>query len=136
MPLIRLTVPDHLPQPQVDSLAHAVHAALVNCCNVPPDDRFIVVTRLPARSLMLDPHFPGVQRSRDACIVETTLLAGRTHAQKTAFYREAVQAAAQAGFRPDDILLALTENTAMDWSLGLGVAYADHEHAGTAAGAT
>lgn len=28
MPLIRLTVPDHLPQPQVDSLAHVVHAAL------------------------------------------------------------------------------------------------------------
>ena len=27
------------------------------------------------------------------------------------------------------------ENTAMDWSLGLGVAYADRDHAGTAAGA-
>ena len=128
MPLIRLTVPDHLPASQVNALAHAVHGALVACCNVPEKDRFIVVNRLPASAFMLDPHFPNVQRSQDACLVDITLLAGRSHAQKQAFYRHAVDAAERNGFRPDDILMSLTENSAMDWSLGLGVAYGAENH--------
>lgn len=123
MPLIRLTVPDHLPDTQVQALAQAVHGALVACCNVPEQDRFIVVTRLPSSALVLDPHFPNVQRSRDACIIDITLLAGRSNAQKQAFYRHAADAAERNGFRPDDLLMSLAENTAMDWSLGRGVAY-------------
>ncbi|MBY0466703.1 MAG: tautomerase family protein [Burkholderiales bacterium] len=128
MPLIRLTVPDHLPDTQVQALAQAVHGALVACCNVPAQDRFIVVTRLPGSALMLDPHFPNVQRSRDACIVDITLLVGRSNAQKQAFYRHAADAAERCGIRPDDLLMSLAENTAMDWSLGRGVAYGAEAH--------
>lgn len=128
MPLIRLTVPNHLPDTSVQALAQAVHGALVVCCNVPQADRFIVVNRLPASAFMLDPYFPNVQRSRDACLVDITLLAGRSHAQKQAFYRHAVDAAERSGFRPDDILVSLAENSAMDWSLGLGVAYGADAH--------
>jgi hypothetical protein len=123
MPLVRLTVPDHLPSAQVNALAQAVHGALVACCNVPEKDRFLVVTRLPAAAFMWDPHFPDVHRSQNACLVEISLLSGRSPTQKQAFYRHAVDAAVREGFRPDDILLSLAENSAMDWSLGRGVAY-------------
>lgn len=124
MPLIRLTVPDHIPADQVHALAHCAHAALVHCCDVPENDRFIVINRIPAQAMLLDPHFPNVCRSPDACLVETTLLAGRSATQKAHFFQRTVEAATAVGFRADDILLALTENTAADWSLGLGQSYA------------
>lgn len=123
MPLIRLTVPDHLPDTSVQALAQAVHGALVACCNVPQADRFIVINRLPGSALMLDPYFPNVTRSADACIVDITLLGGRTADQKQRLYRHIAAGAVQAGLRADDVMVALTENSAIDWSLGRGMSF-------------
>ncbi len=95
-------------------------------CGVPPKDLFQLLSRFDADDMILDPTFGGVNRSADACIAEITFLQGRTEDQKRALFRYISQRAAQAGFRPDDIMVALTENSKMDWSLGLGVAYADH----------
>lgn len=126
MPLTRLAVPTHLDSRRVAALAAAAQSALVSACNVPPDDLFQLITRFPADSMLLDPSFGGVSRSADACIIEITFLAGRNDDQKRALYRLIVEGAVQAGYRPDDIMIALTENTRADWSLGHGVAYADH----------
>ena len=126
MPLARLSVPSHLSPQRVRALADAVHQALVDACGVPPDDRFQLVTRFEAGAMILDPHFPGVERTADACIVEITFLGGRTPGKKRALYRQAVAHAVAAGFRADDVMIALTENAPIDWSLGRGEAYAGH----------
>lgn len=125
MPLIRFTAPDHLTDALVQQLAQVVQHALVTTCNVPVDDRFILLNRVPAGHWMADPYFGGVMRSRNACLAEILLLQGRTADQKRRLFREAARGVGEVGFRPDDLMLALTENTAMDWSLGGGMAYAD-----------
>ena len=52
-------------------------------------------------------------------------LTGRTDDQKRALFRHIADQAVPAGFRTDDLMIALVENSRMDWSLGQGVAYAD-----------
>lgn len=73
--------------------------------------------------MILNPSFSGVARTKDASIVEITFLQGRTDDQKRALYRCVVDEAAAAGYRPDDIMIALTENAPIDWALCQGLAF-------------
>lgn len=131
MPLARISVPAHLSRELITALADAVHQGLVETCGVPPDDRFQLVSRFEPDAMILNPTFPNVKRSAGACIVEITFLGGRSDGQKRALYARVVAMAASAGFAPDDIMIALTENSAIDWSLGRGQAYSGHEDSGT-----
>ena len=126
MPLTRISAPKHVPYVKVKALADGTQNALVSTCNVPVKDLFQLITRFESEEMILDPSFGGVTRSSDACIVEVTFLRGRTDDQKRQLFLSIVASATEAGFRPDDIMIALTENSQGDWSLGLGVAYADH----------
>ena len=126
MPLTKISAPRHLAATQVRALAAAVQDGLVKTCNVPPNDLFQLISRFDLDEMILDPHFGGVNRSQDACVVEVVFLLGRTEDQKRALFRHVSAQAVNAGFRADDIMMALVENSRMDWSLGLGVAYADH----------
>ena len=126
MPLTKISAPRHLPQNQVRALAAAVQDGLVKTCNVPSNDLFQLITRFDAEEIILDPHFGGVNRSNDACVIEVVFLLGRTDDQKRALFRHVTEQATHVGFRADDVMIALVENSRMDWSLGLGVAYADH----------
>jgi hypothetical protein len=139
MPLTRLSAPRHIPLAQLQQLAAAVQDALVDCCQVPRDDLFQLMARFDAGEMVMDPHFGGVSRSADACIVEIVFLQGRTDEQKRNLFGRIAAGAEGAGWRQDDVLVALVENTRMDWSLGRGAAYADHaghaDHAVPAAGA-
>jgi hypothetical protein len=129
MPLTKISAPKHLEFAKVKLLADAVQDGLVQTCNVPPKDLFQLITRFESEEMILDLTFGGVNRSRDACIAEITFLRGRTDEQKRSLFKHVAARAAAAGFRPDDVMIALTENSHMDWSLGLGLAYADHVHA-------
>jgi hypothetical protein len=126
MPLARISVPAHLAQTQVIALADAVHDALVTTCGVPPKDRFQLISRFAQGAMIIDPTFPDVARTADASIVEITFLAGRDAEKKRLLYRAIADGAVAAGFKADDIMIALTENGPIDWSLGRGLAYGDH----------
>lgn len=130
MPLTKISAPKHLPSSKVKALADAIQEGLVKTCNVPSNDIFQLISRFPTEEIILDPHFGGVNRSNDACIAEIVFLTGRTDDQKRALFRHISDGAVKAGFLSDDIMVALMENSRMDWSLGHGVAYADH-HAKT-----
>jgi len=124
MPLVKFNVPQSLPDERVAGLRRAVHEALVATANVPEDDLFHVVIRLDAKSLVVDPDFPSLERSPEASIVEIAFRMGRTDTQKQALYREIVRLAQlKSGFRPEDVMVVLTENTSLDWSFGAGVAH-------------
>jgi phenylpyruvate tautomerase PptA (4-oxalocrotonate tautomerase family) len=128
MPLTKISAPRHLDTAKVKSLADAVQDGLVKTCGVPPKDLFQLITRFDSEAMILDPTFGGVNRSGDACIAEIPFLRGRTDEQKRSLFKHIATSAVAAGFRPDDVMIALTENSHMDWSLDLGVAYADHVH--------
>ena len=97
MPLVRISIPAHLTAEKARALADAV-----------------------------DPTFPDVERSADASIVEITLLTGRNDDRKRSLYRAIAAGAVAAGFRSDDVMVALIENGPIDWSLGRGEAYDKH----------
>ena len=124
MPLTKISAPKHLSTSQVQALAAAVHDGLVNTCNVPPDELFQLVSRVEPDEMLLDPHYGGVNRSRDACVIEIVLL-GRTDDKKRALFRHVTDQAAKAGFREDDVMIVLVENALMNWCLGHGIPYAD-----------
>jgi hypothetical protein len=109
----------------VRALAAAVQDGLVQTCGVPRDDLFQLLSRFEPEDMVIDPSFGGVERSASACIVEITFLVGRSDEQKRALYRHIAQEAEAAGLRADDVMVALTENGRIDWSLGRGQAYVD-----------
>jgi phenylpyruvate tautomerase PptA (4-oxalocrotonate tautomerase family) len=123
MPLVRISVPAHLRPAKTIALANAVHDALVATCEIPPTDRFQLISRFPPEAMIIDPTFPKVERSAEASIVEITFIAGKSEDMKRRLYHHIVTTVATAGFRPDDILVALTENARIDWSPGRGLAY-------------
>lgn len=127
MPLTRISVPQHLPSDQIRALADAVQKGLVTTCKVPADDRFQLVTRFAADDMMLNPTFGGMARTKDASIVEITLLQGRSDDQKRALYQCVNDLAVVAGFKADDIVMALSENGAIDWTLGRGQSFQGHK---------
>ncbi len=123
MPLVRIDVPGETAPERVEALASAVHAALVDAVGIPADDRFQVVTPHGPRGLKIDPSFPGVARGPDACIVQITFRQGRSADIKRELYLQiGLRAQATAGWRPEDIMIVLHENSAIDWSFGGGIA--------------
>ena len=126
MPLVRISVPALLSLEKVQAIADAVHDGLVQTCNVPIDDRFQFVTRFAPELMILNPTFGNVSRSSAASVVEITFLRGRTDEQKLSLYKHIVNHCSASGIREDDILIALTENHPIDWSLGRGEPFAKH----------
>jgi phenylpyruvate tautomerase PptA (4-oxalocrotonate tautomerase family) len=123
MPLTRISIPRHLPTDRAKALAAAVQASLVKTCRVPVDDEFMLITRFDEGDMILNPTFGGMSRTKDASIVEIIFLKGRTDDEKRALYISVNRLAVAAGFQPDDIMLALSENDMIDWSVGRGKAY-------------
>jgi phenylpyruvate tautomerase PptA (4-oxalocrotonate tautomerase family) len=126
MPLARISVPAHLPLEHVQAIADATHDGLVKTCSVPLDDRFQLITRFPPELMIMNPTFGNVNRSSAAAIVEITFLSGRTDAQKRSLFKHIAARCAASGIREDDIMITLTENHPIDWSLGRGEAFAEH----------
>ena len=126
MPLARISVPSSLPAHKISALADAVHRSLVSTCNVPDKDRFQIISAFAQGMMIIDPTFPDVQRSSEASIVEILFLEGRSVAQKRQLFRMIGELAVAAGFRGDDITIALSENSTADWSLGHGLMFEKH----------
>ncbi|MBC7939977.1 MAG: tautomerase family protein [Chitinophagaceae bacterium] len=119
-------MPANLSPQRTRALADAAHEALVETCRVPARDRFQLIFRLVPEAMIIDPTFPDVRRTPETSIVEITLLEGRSAQQKRALYAQLATKAVAAGFVADDIIIALTENAVIDWSLGRGEAFAGH----------
>jgi len=128
MPLSRISIPAALPLQKARALADAVHEGLVETCNVPPGDRFQLISAYAPEMMLIDPAFPDVRRTVEASIVEILFLEGRTIDQKRDLFRRIAERAMQAGFAGDDIMVTLTENAPTDWSVGYGRCYGD-QHA-------
>lgn len=124
MPLARISVPSHLPTGKIRALADAVQDGLVTTCEIPPKDRFQLITRFVPDDMIIDPTFPDVERTADASIVEITMVRRSTQAQKDRLYKRIVSLAEEAGFVGDDILISISENDRGDWSAGRGESYA------------
>ena len=126
MPIARISVPADLAPDKIRALADAVHEGLVETCGVAPNDRFQLVSTYAPEMMFIDPTFPDVSRTPEASIIEILFLEGRTIDQKRQLFRRIADRAVSAGFSGDDVMITLTENATVDWSLGRGRAFGDH----------
>ena len=123
MPLIRIDMPASLaPDRWAAVVGQSVHDSMVETIDVPPDDRFQIITEHAPARLVMDPHFPGATRPDEPFIVQITLRRGRTDDQKRALYAGIERRLRQAGLPPESAMIVLTENTAVDWSFAGGTA--------------
>ena len=123
MPLVRISLREGKPETYRRALADGIHRAMVDAFNVPPLDRFQVITEHPAEGLIYDPAYLGIVRSDDVVFVQITLNAGRSTEQKRALYaRMAELLQASPGLRPQDLLISLVEVPRENWSFGNGQA--------------
>jgi phenylpyruvate tautomerase PptA (4-oxalocrotonate tautomerase family) len=124
MPLVRI---DTLGanRDRLDSLGRAVHQAMIETIGIPPDDLFQVLTGHDGASSTMnyDPGYLGVHRDNGVVFIAITMRSGRTHAQKQALFRRIAELAhEQANTDPHNVFVTLTENEAIDWSFGNGIA--------------
>ncbi|MEY9871551.1 phenylpyruvate tautomerase PptA (4-oxalocrotonate tautomerase family) [Streptacidiphilus sp. MAP12-33] len=122
MPLVRIDARSDKSPETLRAISGGVHRALVDAIGIPEDDRFQILTTHPAHELVFDGHYLGVER-RDVVFVQITLVRGRDDAKKQDLYRRVVaNLESDAGIRPQDVVVTLTENERVDWSVGDGVA--------------
>ena len=123
MPLVRIDLRRGKPPAYRAALREGVHRALCDTFEVPPDDRFALVTEHGPDDFAFDRDYLGVARSDDLVIIQLTVSGTRGLTQKKALFAAiAGNLAAAPGLRPQDVLVILGENRREDWSFGDGVA--------------
>jgi phenylpyruvate tautomerase PptA (4-oxalocrotonate tautomerase family) len=130
MPLVRISLFKGKPPEYRRKVGDAIHRALVEAIDVPPLDRFQLLTEHEPGDLVYDPGFLGIARTNDIVIVQITLNAGRTLEKKRALFRRIADNLAALGLRREDAWINLVEVAKENWSFGNGVAsYAPAETA-------
>jgi len=123
MPLARIDVPAGKPADYRSAVGDTVYQAMIRVLNVPPDDRFQVISEHPAADLVIDPDYLGIHRSADAIVIQLTLNEGRTLELKKAFYKAvADDLHRRVGLRREDVFINLVEVKKENWSFGNGEA--------------
>ncbi|MBR0672541.1 tautomerase family protein [Neoroseomonas soli] len=122
MPLVRIHIPQGWPEARIAAFGDAIHDALIETVDVPPEDRFQVIAEHAPHRLIMDPAYFGVDRGPGASVVHITFRRGRSDEKKRALYDAIARRAKAAGIRAQDVMVVLQENAAIDWSFGAGVA--------------
>jgi phenylpyruvate tautomerase PptA (4-oxalocrotonate tautomerase family) len=123
MPLVRISVMKGRSPEERQAISEAIHRAMVETIDVPPLDRFQLLTEHEHDGLVYDPAYLGIARSARLVVVQITLSRGRSLEQKRALYRRiAANLNESTGLRPQDVLVSLVEVGREDWSFGNGIA--------------
>lgn len=123
MPLVRISLREGKSEQYRRALADGVHQAMIEAIEIPPQDRFQIITQHSANDLIYDPTYLGIARSNDIVLVQITLSAGRKPGQKRKlFQRMAEILAKNPGLRPEDLMINLVETVWENWSFGNGEA--------------
>jgi len=123
MPLVRISLVDGKTDEYKKKIGTAVHQAMVETLNVPPLDRFQIITTHSKAEFIYDPEYLNISRTDDLIIIQITLNSGRSTDLKKAFYQRVVELlVAEIKIRPEDVLINLVEVSKENWSFGKGVA--------------
>jgi 4-oxalocrotonate tautomerase len=121
MPLVRISLREGKTEEYKKALADGVHRALVEAIEIPPQDRFQVLTEHSSGGLIYDPSYLGITRTDEVVLVQITLSAGRKPPQKRKLYKRMSEILAESpGLRPQNLMINLVEVAWEDWSFGNG----------------
>nr|WP_240895151.1 tautomerase family protein [Kineococcus siccus] len=96
------------------ALSAAIHRGLVRSLQMPTEDLFQVFRLHPRGDLVYSRTYPDAERT-DLVLVQVLLAPLYDAAQKQAMGRAVVEELAAVGVKPDDVLIACTENGDGDW---------------------
>jgi len=123
MPLVRISLLAGKPEGYKKKISDVVHRAMLETINVPPLDRFQIITEHSKNDFIYDAQYLNIARTDDLVIIQITLNTGRTTEQKKALYRRIADLLNQeAGIRKEDVLINLVEVAKENWSFGNGEA--------------
>ena len=123
MPLARIDLPAGRSAEYRAAVSEVVYRAVVEKLGAPPNDRFQVISEHPEKDLIIDPAYLGIERSKEALLIQVTLNAGRTVEVKRAFYKAVADGLnLRVGLRREDVVISLVEVNKEDWSFGNGEA--------------
>jgi 4-oxalocrotonate tautomerase len=129
MPLTRIDLLRGKSPEYLATLRDVVYETLNGVVGVPDNDRFEVLTEHDPGNLDISPDYLGIERSKDAVLIQITLNEGRTVDLKRAFYLALAGALKERlGMRPEDVMVSLIEVKKENWSFGNGKAqYAEDD---------
>ena len=123
MPLVRIALRQGKSPEYRRAVANAVHEAMVEVANVPPLDRFQVISEHDSESLVYDPTYLGISRTDDIVVIQITLNQGRTLEVKKRLYARIAERLVDAvKLRKEDVFIGLVEVVKENWSFGNGEA--------------
>jgi len=117
MPLVTIEVADTVPAATRLAYADAVNQGLAEGLGMDIDDRFQVIHPLPASHLIADPHYLGGDR-RNVVFVRILMVKMYDADTKAKAFDAVARRLEALGVRPDDVFIAVTENSLQDWYPG------------------
>jgi phenylpyruvate tautomerase PptA (4-oxalocrotonate tautomerase family) len=119
MPYIQIDLDRRLYDEQRDAISDAIHSAQVELpeLGIPQSDKFQIFRPREAGETVFDPTYGGVDR-QNLIVIQITLVRRHPLSQKKDLFANIVRKLGELGIRPEDILIALTENGFEDWKLG------------------
>ncbi|MEJ6667711.1 tautomerase family protein [Alcaligenes aquatilis] len=120
MPLLKFDLIQGRSDDELRQLLDTTHQAMVHAFDVPASDRYQCVTQHRPGELVLDDTGLGYPRS-DKVVLLHIVSRPRSESQKVQFYRLLAERLEQnCGVSPEDLIIALVENSDADWSFGRG----------------
>ncbi|HEV7948481.1 MAG TPA: tautomerase family protein [Glaciihabitans sp.] len=117
MPLVTIELAETVSHEKRFAYAEAINAGLVEGLGMDAEDRFQVIHPLPADHIVADPHYLGGDR-RDVVYVRILMVRMYDAQTKSAMFNAVARRLEAEGVRPDDVFIAITENTLDDWYPG------------------
>jgi len=120
MPLVYIDLIEGRDPAQVRSLLDTAHEALVEALELPPRDRYQVVSTHPAREIVAWDTGLGIRRSDQLVIVHIVSRRRARQLKQKLYALLADKLQKACGLNPTDLIVSITENDDEDWSFGQG----------------
>ena len=123
MPFVRISLRGELTDQQLSDISDAVHDSMVQTFNVPPKDRFQVLTRHAPLEISCTPEYLDIAHGARVAFVQITCNEGRTLEMKKALYAKLASSIEATGaVKAADVIVSLVEVKKENWSFGNGIA--------------
>jgi phenylpyruvate tautomerase PptA (4-oxalocrotonate tautomerase family) len=104
-------------------LGEIVYKAMIEVINVPPNDKFQIITEHVPEEFNIADSYLGNDYTQGIILIQVTMNAGRTVEMKKAFFKRiADDLHTQLNVRREDVVINLVEVAKENWSFGGGIA--------------
>jgi phenylpyruvate tautomerase PptA (4-oxalocrotonate tautomerase family) len=117
MPLVTIEIADTVPVATRLAYADAINSGLSEGLGMDIEDRFQVIHPLPADHIIADANYLGGER-RDVVYIRILMVKMYDAATKVKAFEAVARRLEALGVRPDDVFIAVNENTLDDWYPG------------------